>query len=120
MTRTLTGLLSAARSKHGSLLKSNFTVRSSSEGGGGSSEEVKENDEKTSTTLEQQLSQTKAWLKDQLLHRDYQMIFQVNPRIEKKLNVFIVTLKALSKFLKTLARLRASKRKSFQVSWSTV
>ena len=118
LTRTLTGLLSAARSKHGSLLKSNFTVRSSFEGGGSSgSEEVKETvDGKTSTTLEQQLSQTKAWLKDQLLHRDYQMIFQVNPRIEKKLNVFIVTLKALSKFLKTLARLRASKRKSFQVS----
>ena len=51
-----------------------------------------------------------------MLHREYKMIFQPNPRINQKLNSFVVTVKALCKFLKTLARLRLQKRSSFKLT----
>ena len=57
------------------------------------------------SSLDQQLSQTKTWLKEKLAHREYKMIFsRRNPAVQKRLDVFVVTLKALCKFLKTLAR----------------
>ena len=57
------------------------------------------------SSIEQQLSQTKSWLKEKLAHREYKMIFSKrNPAIQKKLDSFVVVLKALCKFLKTLAR----------------
>ena len=132
-TRTLTGLLSAARRRHGNISHasnilhgSNSSNSSLSDGrsltafnedgcnGGGERKESK-NYTIQRITLEQQLSQTKTWLKDQLLHREYKMIFQPNPSVNKKLNVFVSTIKALSKFLSTLARLRKSKRTSSEL-----
>ena len=109
-TRTLTGLLSAARRRHGTLNAKMFRVRNTSssltthqeEGYTTTDGDTKGDYDRIGTTLEQQMSQTKTWLKDQLLHREYKMIFQPNPRVQKKLRIFVITLKALSKFLKTL------------------
>jgi uncharacterized membrane protein YgcG len=146
-TRTLTGLLSAARRRHGNLSHAKFNITNDGSGettstrdfkrqsgigsqmlpsltltpvledsGGGGNGQETNTELRTRITLEQQLLQTKTWLKDQLLHREYKMIFKSNPRITKKLNVFVIVIKALCKFLKTLARLRLENRKTMTVT----
>lgn len=93
-TRTLTGILSTSRQRFGSFdrILGKHKMNSS---------EVKQRQ----MSLEQQMSQTREWLKAKLAHREYKIIFcQLNPAAQRKLDGFVVTLRALCKFLKTLAR----------------
>ena len=114
-TRTMAGLLSAARRRHGTLTEMSYQVRHRSdtplmdEGSAtnASNSSMQERGDKIvrTSSMEQQLSQTKSWLKDQLLHREYKMIFQPNPSVQRSLRIFVITLRALSKFLRTLVSL---------------
>jgi hypothetical protein len=107
-TRTLTGLLSASRRRFGSfdgVLGKSVTLNVSGGEAEASGESKSLDAQMRQTSIEQQLSQTKSWLKEKLAHREYKMIFtKRNPAIQTRLNTFIVVLKALCKFLKTLAR----------------